>query len=100
MGAKKVRPTPGELWTLARRQHGVVTRQQLLAHGFTSKSVRHTIASGRLHRVHNGIYAVGRPALTQPGRWMAAVLACGPEAVLSHDSGAALWLITKESGNR
>jgi hypothetical protein len=43
-----------------------------------------------LHRVHQGVYAVGRPDLTPKGRWMAAVLACGPGALLSHASGAAL----------
>ena len=38
-----------------------------------------------------GVYAVGRPELTSHGRWMAAVLACGPGAVLSHGSAAELW---------
>ena len=41
---------------------------------------------GRLHPVVRGVYAVGRPELTRHGRWMAAVLSCGPEAVLSHES--------------
>ena len=38
-----------------------------------------------------GVYPVGRPELTHRGRWMAAVLGCGPAAVLSHVSAAALW---------
>lgn len=46
---------------------------------------------GRLHHLYRGVYAVGRPELTGPGKWMAAVLACGPGAVLSHESAAALW---------
>ena len=46
---------------------------------------------GRLHRVHQGVYAVGHRGLSLHGRWMAAVLACGEGAVLSHGSAAALW---------
>jgi very-short-patch-repair endonuclease len=51
------------------------------------------IAGGRLHLVYRGVYAVGRPDLTCDGRWMAAVLACGSGAALSHRSAAALWRI-------
>jgi predicted transcriptional regulator of viral defense system len=98
MGAKKRQPS--DLWLIARRQHGVLTRQQLLATGHTPKSIKHKLATGRLHRVYNGVYAIGRPALTQPGRWMAAVLSCGPVAVLSHDSAAALWMIKPHKSNR
>jgi very-short-patch-repair endonuclease len=47
--------------------------------------------------VARGVYAVGRPELTLHGRWMAAVLAGGPGAVLSHMSAAALWGIRPES---
>ena len=47
--------------------------------------------AGRLHRVHRGVYAVGHPGLSSEGRWMAAVLACGDGAVLSHRSAAELW---------
>jgi very-short-patch-repair endonuclease len=82
-----------DLWAIARKQHGVVARRQLLADGLGASSIDNKIATGRLHLVHRGVYAVGRPALTEPGRWMAAVLACGPEAVLSHACAAALWLI-------
>jgi predicted transcriptional regulator of viral defense system len=78
-------------WALARRQHGVLTRQNLAALGSTPGAIRHRLAIGRLHRVRPGIYAVGRRELTREGRWMAAVLACGPDAVLSHGSAAALW---------
>lgn len=81
------------VWELVRAQHGVVARRQLLALGFSQKAIRHRLSNGRLHRVHQGVYAVGRPSLSPHGRWMAAVLACGEEAVLSHSSAAALWRI-------
>lgn len=83
-------------WELARRQHGVVTRGDLLRLGFTPKAIRHRIASGRLHRLMRGVYAVGWPGLTREGRWMAAVRVCGEGAVLSHSSAAALWEIGPE----
>ncbi len=81
---------------LARRQHDVVSRQQLLEIGFSRREIERRLESGRLHRVRTGVYAVGRPTLTQHGRWMAAVLACGDRAVLSHSSAAALWRIGSE----
>ncbi|MGB7589584.1 MAG: type IV toxin-antitoxin system AbiEi family antitoxin domain-containing protein [Solirubrobacterales bacterium] len=76
---------------MAERQHGVVSLDQMHAAGLTSTAVRQRARAGRLHRVHQGVYAVGHPLLSAEGRWMAAVLACGPGAVLSHRSAAALW---------
>jgi hypothetical protein len=69
----------------------VVTRRQLLDLGFTAKAIKHRIRTGRLHPIVRGVYAVGRPQLSREGQWMAAVLACGPDAALSHGSAAALW---------
>ncbi|HMI81819.1 MAG TPA: DUF559 domain-containing protein [Solirubrobacterales bacterium] len=76
-----------------RRQHGVIARRQLLAFGFSAKGIKHRVANGRLYPIRRGIYAVGRRDITEHGRWMAAVLACGDGAVLSHSSAAALWRI-------
>ena len=64
--------------------------RQLRALGLTGSGVRKRVASGRLHRVHAGVYAVGHANLTGHGHWMAAVLACGQGAVLSYRSSAAL----------
>jgi very-short-patch-repair endonuclease len=87
-------------WEMARRQHGVVTRRALEGLGFTEEAIEHRIATGRLHRLAAGVYAVGRPELTPHGRWMAAVLACGHDAVLSHRSAAELWGIGYEERGR
>jgi predicted transcriptional regulator of viral defense system len=78
----------------------VVTRGQLLEFGYGSDAVNHRVTAGRLHRVRPGVYAVGRPRLSQHGHWMAAVLSCGPEAVLSHESAAALWGIRPLGADR
>jgi very-short-patch-repair endonuclease/predicted transcriptional regulator of viral defense system len=83
-------------WRLARRQHGVLTHEDLVRLGFSPSAIRHRLATGRLHCLARGVYAVGRSELTREGRWMAAVLACGGDAVLSHGSAAALWGIGPE----
>jgi len=85
---------------LAGQQHGVVARRQLLAFGLGPGAIEHRIANGRLHRVHYGVYAVGYRSLTPHGRWLAAVLAAGPGAVLSHRSAAALWGLRPAAGRR
>lgn len=72
-------------------QHGVVSRAQLLEFGFASRAIEHRLAKGRLHRLWRGVYAVGRPEVSERGRWMGAVLSCGPDALLSHRSAARLW---------
>jgi very-short-patch-repair endonuclease len=76
---------------LAGRQHGVVGRWQLNDLGFTEQMVRTRMAHGGLTRLHRGVYAVGHRALTVESRWMAAVLAHGPGAVLSHRSAGQFW---------
>jgi very-short-patch-repair endonuclease len=74
----------------------VVSRWQLLELGYSSHAIQHRIERGRLHRVGYGVHAVGRPELTTRGRWMAAVLSCGPGAALSHETAAGLWGIRPE----
>jgi very-short-patch-repair endonuclease len=86
------------LWELADRQHGIVARTQLLELGLHPQAIKRRVRSGRLHRLSGGVYAVGRPQITQHGRWMAAVLSCGPHGVLSHGSAARLWEIGSERG--
>jgi len=78
---------------LAARQHGVVARRQLLELGMAPAAIRHRVRRGRLDPIWRGVYAVGRPALTRMATWMAAVLACGPAAALSHGTAAVLWRI-------
>lgn len=75
---------------LAERQHGVVARRQLGALGLSPTMVRDRIEQGHLLRLHRGVYAVGHRRLRREGWWMAAVLAAGPRAVLSHRDAAAL----------
>jgi hypothetical protein len=77
-----------------------VSRRQLMAIGIDDSGIRRRVAQGRLHRVHQGVYAVGHPTLTAEARWMAAVIACGQGAVLSHLDAAALWRIYKGTGAR
>jgi very-short-patch-repair endonuclease len=74
---------------LAGRQHGVVGSWQLLALGVKASAITRRLADGRLRRMHRGVYAVG--PLDRKGFWMAAVLAAGEGAVLSHRDAAMLW---------
>ncbi|MBV9684115.1 MAG: DUF559 domain-containing protein [Solirubrobacterales bacterium] len=76
---------------LAGRQCWYITRKQLLAIGLSTAAIEHRIAIGRLIRVHAGVYAVGHINATPVARAAAAVLACGPGALLSHGSGGTLW---------
>ena len=87
----RTRPVDALISMLAERQHGVVARRQLVALGVGSRAIDHRLKCGRLHPLHRGVYTVGHRMITQRGRWMAAVLASGSGAVLSHRSAAALW---------
>jgi predicted transcriptional regulator of viral defense system len=77
---------------MAKKQHGVVSIRQLEGPlGFSQRSVARSVASGRLHRVHRGVYAVGHADLSRRGECLAAVLAVGPGALLSYYSAGWLW---------
>ena len=88
------------LAALAARQHGVVSWWQLQAMEVTKAAVEHRLRVKRLHRVFRGVYAVGRADLTYRGRYLAAVLACGEGALLSHRSAADLWDLRKSDSRR
>jgi very-short-patch-repair endonuclease len=83
---------------LAGAQHGVVSRAQLLQAGLSNEDVDRRVRAGRLHRIHRGVYAVGHRVLTLHGHWMAAVLACGEGAALSHTTAAAAWDLRRAGG--
>jgi predicted transcriptional regulator of viral defense system len=95
-----VDPRERAIAALATRQHGVVALAQLVELGLSESAVRGRVAAGRLHRMHLGIYAVGHRILTPRGRWMAAALACGPGAVLSHRSAGALLGIRRSASSK
>jgi hypothetical protein len=75
----------------AARQHGAITRRQLEACGLGSKAIAIRVRKGQLHRVHQGVYTLGHPPQSLLERFMAAVLACGKGATVSHVSAAVLW---------
>jgi hypothetical protein len=85
---------------IAAKQHSVVSRRQLVALGMSDRTIGRRVAEGWLHRVYTGVYAVGHPRLTQKGRWMAAVVACGQGSFLSHADGTALLGFYDRTGPR
>lgn len=98
-GKQQVRPSDRDIVGLARRQHGVVSRTQLIDLGLGEDAIDARLRGGRLFRLHRGVYAVGHGVVTQDGRWLAAVLRIGEGAVLSHCSAAELWGIKRRGSN-
>ena len=88
-------PRWAAVWALAGRQHGAVSHNQLIELGLGHQAIKYRVARRRLHCLFRGVYAVGRPQVTEEGRWMAAVLACGENSVLSHASAALLWGVVR-----
>lgn len=84
--------TDDMIQAIAARQHGVVTRRQLIEEGISPGAVERRVTAGRLRPVHRGVYQVG-PLRAPRYREMAAVLACGRAARVSHRSASALWRI-------
>jgi len=99
-GEREARRVDAAIAALAKRQHGVVTRGQLVELGLGRGSIEHRVRCGRLHPLHRGVYAVGHRALRREAWWMAAVLAAGPGAALSYRSAAELWRIRNGSPAR
>lgn len=94
---------------LAEKQHGVVATRQLIALGRSESSIKSRVESGQLVVLYRGVFAVGHRRIGLYGEWLAAVLACGPGAVLSHGTAAQFWGIrgsrrpievTRVSGHR
>ena len=76
---------------MATQQYGVVTIWQLLAAGLSHEGIRRLVRAGRLHSLYRGVYAVGHRALSPRGKLLAAVYACGRDAVASHHDAAWVW---------
>jgi len=83
---------------IADRQHGVISRRQLLGLGLGRGAIESGVRRGYLHQIHHGVYAVGHRAVTTEGRWMAATLAGGPGTALSHRSAGQAWGIVPRYG--
>ena len=86
--------TDRQVALIAGRQHGVIRTDQLRFAGLSPDAVKRRVRSGRLHRLFRGVYAVGHTELSDKGRILAAVFACGPGAVASHESAAYLWSLS------
>lgn len=93
-------PVDREIAELARAQHGVVGLRQLGRFGLSGRAVSARVARGRLHRLHQGVFAVGHRRLTARGVLMAAALAAGPGARISHRDAAALWNLVRLGAGR
>ena len=80
---------------LASKQHGVVTRVQLLRAGVTVDEIQGRVRAGALLRVHRGVYRAGHRAPSVEADYLAAVLACGDGARLSGRAAAYLLGLVK-----
>jgi very-short-patch-repair endonuclease len=90
VGTKSRTDRGAQVAELAERQRGVVLRSQLRALGMSDNAIAHAVRVNQLHRIFHGVYAVGRSQIDERGRLLAATLACGSGAVVSHRSAAAL----------
>ena len=97
-GKRKARGTDARIAALAGRQHGRVTRQQLLDLRLGPDAIDHRLATKRLIPVYRSVYAVGHLNRSRESAWMAAVLAGGEGAVLSHRPAGAAWGICRSNG--
>src|SRR5437763_11063001 len=98
-GQRETRDPWPTVAAFAGRNHGVIDRAQLRRIGVGDDTIDRWIAAKRLHPIHRGVYAVGHRRLSREGRYLAAVLACGDGAVLSHRAAAEMWgLLAPGSG--
>src|SRR5687767_9220602 len=74
---------------LAARFEGILDLDELRACGFSQDAIDRRVRSARLHRIHEGVYAIGHPNISLMGRFIAAVKACRPSGILSHRAEAA-----------
>jgi predicted transcriptional regulator of viral defense system len=88
-------PVDQAIAALAARQHGLAKTRQLLACGLDHSAIHRRVKAGRLHRRSPGVYAIGHPALSREGEWLAAVFGAGEGAALSHLSAAELWQLRR-----
>jgi hypothetical protein len=91
----QLRSSTTQVARIAARQHGVITRSQLLAAGFSRDQVTRWAAKGLLHPVHRGIYRLGHRAPSMQATYLAAVLACGDGAFLAGRAAAHVYRIIK-----
>jgi very-short-patch-repair endonuclease len=89
-----------QIVAIADAQRGLITTGQLLALGLSREAIQRRVATGRLTRIHDGVFAVGRRELDLHARWKAATMASGPNALLSHLCAAGLWRIRPEPTGR
>ena len=85
---------------LAERQHGKVSRRQLLDLGLGARAIEYRLAKGLFRPDYRGVYALGHRPQSRESRWMAAVLYAGEGAVLSHWSAASHWRLRPGTGPR
>lgn len=83
--------TDSRIAALAAAQHGLITLAQCLEAGISARAAEGRVRRGTWRRVHASVFAVGAAPLSHQGRYLAAVLASGPAAALSHRSAASLW---------
>jgi very-short-patch-repair endonuclease len=97
-GKRRWHGDEGQVAELAKRQHGVVTRRQLVSLGLSADAIDHRLQAKRLLPLYRSVYAVGHQNRSRESGWMAAVLAGGASAFLSVRSAGAHWGIRPAGG--
>src|SRR3954471_23236016 len=101
MPDSRAQPRPvRQVARLAASQDGVVGHDQLHALGFSMRWIQCQIEKGWLHVIFRGAYAVGHKRISWRGRLRAAILSCGPNALISHRTAAALHNLKRGGGGK